>query len=98
MVSAGFGLRTIVLEAATRPNWKPGEVLAPECNPTLKELGLWGVLRTRRDLAVLSAGVRSRWGSEDISYRDGFCEPLGAGWIIDRPAFETFLSERASAA
>jgi flavin-dependent dehydrogenase len=98
MVSAGLGLRTIVLEAARAPRWKPGEVLAPECNPILKELGLWGLLAARPDLAISSAGVRSRWGSEDTYFRDGFCEPLGAGWIIDRRAFEMFLSERASAA
>lgn len=98
MVSARLGLRTIVLEAATSPNWKPGEVLAPECNPVLKALGLWTALATRRDLALSSAGVRSRWGSGDVAYRDGFREPSGAGWVIDRVAFETLLSERAIAA
>jgi flavin-dependent dehydrogenase len=98
MVSAGLGLRTVVLEAAAEPAWKPGEVLPPECNPILKELGLWGSLAARPDLAISSAGVRSRWGGEDIFFRDGFCEPLGAGWIIDRRAFEAFLSERAVAA
>jgi flavin-dependent dehydrogenase len=95
IASAGLGLRTIVLEAATEPSWKPGEVLAPECNPILKELGLWRLLAARHDVAKPCAGVRSCWGSKKISYRDGFCEPLGAGWIIDRLAFETFLSERA---
>jgi flavin-dependent dehydrogenase len=98
MVSAGLGLRTVVLEAATQARWKPGEVLAPECNPILKELGLWPLLAARPDLAILSAGVRSCWGSEAIYFRDGFCEPLGAGWIIDRRAFEMFLSQRARAA
>jgi flavin-dependent dehydrogenase len=98
MVAAGLGLRTIVFEAATEPRWKPGEVLAPVCNPILKELGLWRLLAARPDLAISSAGVRSRWGSEDIYFRDGFCEPLGAGWIIDRRAFEMFLSERTTTA
>jgi flavin-dependent dehydrogenase len=95
MVSAVLGLRTIVLEAAAEPSWKPGEVLAPECNPILKELGLWGLLASRPDLAISSAGVRSRWGGGDIFFRDGFREPLGAGWIVDRRAFETFLSNQA---
>jgi flavin-dependent dehydrogenase len=73
-------------------------VLPPECNPILKRLGLWSLLAARPDLATPSAGVRSCWGSDNISLRDGFCEPLGAGWIIDRQAFETFLSEQAVAA
>jgi flavin-dependent dehydrogenase len=98
MVSAGLGLRTLVLEAATEARWKPGEVLPPECNPILKDLGLWGSLAARPDLARSSAGVRSRWGSEDILFRDGFCETLGPGWVIDRRLFEMFLSERAVAA
>jgi flavin-dependent dehydrogenase len=98
MVSAGLGLRTVVLEAASEPCWKPGEVLAPECNPILKKLGLWNSLAARPDVATLSAGVRSCWSSDDVYVRDGFCEALGAGWIIDRRAFESFLSEQAAAA
>jgi len=95
MISAQLGLRTIVLEAAMEPSWKPGEVLAPECNPILKELGLWGCLASRPDFAISCAGVKSSWGSENVIFREAFCEPLGAGWIIDRRAFEMFLSERA---
>jgi flavin-dependent dehydrogenase len=95
MVSAGLGLRTIVLEAATEPNCKPGEVLAPECNPILRELGLWSLLAARPDVAMLSLGVRSSWNSYDVLFRDGFREPFGAGWIIDRRAFETVLSNQA---
>jgi len=98
MVSARLGLRTVVIEAEIEARWKAGEVLPPECNPILKHLGLWSLLRARPDLATPSAGVRSRWGSDDISFRDGFCESLGTGWIIDRQAFETFLSEQALAA
>jgi flavin-dependent dehydrogenase len=98
MISARLGLRTIVLEAEIEPKWKPGEVLAPECNPILRSIDLWSVLTARPDLATLSAGVRSSWGNDHISLRDGFCEPLGAGWIIQRQAFERFLSEQAAAA
>jgi flavin-dependent dehydrogenase len=98
MISARLGLRTIVLEAESKSKWKPGEVLPPECNPILKRLGLWSLLATRPDLATPSAGIRSCWGSDNISFRDGFREPLGTGWIIDRRAFETLLSEQAVAA
>jgi flavin-dependent dehydrogenase len=95
MVCAGLGLRTVVLEAAAEPRWKPGEVLAPECNPILRELGLWSELAARPGVAISCAGVRSRWGGDDEFFRDGFREPLGAGWIIDRRAFEAMLSQRA---
>jgi flavin-dependent dehydrogenase len=98
MVCASLGLRTIVLEAAAEARWKPGEVLAPECNPILRELGLWSVLASRPDVAMPCAGIRSRWGGDDEYFRDGFREPPGAGWIVDRRAFETMLSERAVSA
>jgi flavin-dependent dehydrogenase len=52
-------------------------------------------LAARPDIALRSAGVRSVWGSSEISFRDGFREPLGAGWIIDRRGFEELLSTRA---
>lgn len=95
MVSSRLGLQTIVLDAGSRARWKPGELLAPECNPILDRLGLLPSLATRPDIALRSAGVRSAWGSNEIFYRDGFQELLGAGWIIDRRAFEELLRERA---
>jgi flavin-dependent dehydrogenase len=93
--ASSFGLRTVVLEAATTPRWKPGEALAPECNPILDRVGLSALLASRPDVARRSAGIRSAWGSGEIAYRDGFREPLGAGWIIDRSRFEQLLSARA---
>ena len=53
------------------------------------------IVTSRPDVACRSAGIRSAWGSGEISYRDGFREPLGAGWIIDRSRFEQLLSARA---
>jgi flavin-dependent dehydrogenase len=84
-----------VLEAAAEPRWKPGEALSPESNAILDQLGLTEALAERSDLAIRSAGVRSAWGSHEAVFRDGFREPHGAGWIIDRLAFETLLYERA---
>lgn len=95
MTAARHGLTTIILEAAPQARWKPGETLAPECNPILKKLDLWELLAARPDIARSSAGVRSLWGSDEVFFRDGFRERFGPGWIIDRAAFETFLSERA---
>ncbi len=92
---SALGLRSVVLEAATTARWKPGEALAPECNPILERAGLSQPLAARPDIARRSAGVRSLWGSSEIWFRDGFCEPLGAGWIIDRGGFERFLGARA---
>jgi flavin-dependent dehydrogenase len=92
---SSLGLRTAVLEAATATRWKPGEALAPECNPILERAGLSRTLAARPDIALRSAGIRSVWGSSEVWFRDGFREPLGAGWIIDRSGFEEFLSARA---
>jgi 2-polyprenyl-6-methoxyphenol hydroxylase-like FAD-dependent oxidoreductase len=93
--ASSLGLRTVVLEAATKPRWKPGEALAPECNPILDRVGLSAPLASLPDVARRSAGIRSAWGSGEIAYRDGFRESLGAGWIIDRARFEQLLGARA---
>ena len=84
-----------MLEAAVGPRWKPGEALAPESNPILDRLGLSAWLAGRSDIACRSAGVRSIWGTGEVFFRDGFREPLGAGWVIDRRGFESFLDARA---
>lgn len=96
--AARLGLKTLVVEAAAGPRWKPGESLPSESNDLLRSLGLLGCFLARADVAVRSAGVRSVWGSSEIDYRDGFAEPKGAGWIVDRAAFERLLCERAVAA
>ena len=77
MVCASLGLRTIVLEAAAEARWKPGEVLAPECNPILRELGLWSVLASRPDVAM-PCGILDfrRWVNSLTAPGSGM--PIGA--------------------
>jgi flavin-dependent dehydrogenase len=72
MACAVLGLRTIVLEAATEPRWKPGEVLAPECNPILKELGLWALLDGRPESKAYVANVAISMTSAGVFFPPKF--------------------------
>lgn len=88
----GLGVRTVVLEAAPGPRWKPGESLPPSVNPVLGRLGLGEAMRKA---ALPSYGTSSRWGSPDLIDRDFVFGAAGAGWRIDRIAFEGELAAAA---
>ena len=91
----GLGVRTVVLEAAPEPRWKPGESLPPSINPILTRLGLSAAVR-RTGLPAYGTG--SRWGSAESVERDFLFGAAGDGWRIDRLAFETELALAAQRA
>ncbi len=88
----GLGVRTVLLEAAPGPRWKPGESLPPSINPILTRLGLNAAVRRA---ALPSYGVSSRWGSPELIERDFLFGVGGVGWRIDRLAFESELANAA---
>ena len=89
------GRDVVALEASAFDGPRFGETLAPECNPLLRELGVWdGVAST----AVESPGTISAWGSPEPGETDFVANVHGSGWHVDRNAFDRLLCEAASRA
>jgi len=95
---ASRGIATLVVESASGPRWKPGEVLAPNCVAALYALGLAEELARRPQLASACWGLRRRWGAPVEEIRDYVAEPGASGFIVDRAAFESLLARRAISA
>ena len=91
------GMQVVVVEAAARPRWKPGEVLAPNCVFALRALGLLDAL-SNREMASPCLGVRRTWVTPTPRLHDYLVERGGLGFVVDRAAFESHLVERASVA
>lgn len=91
----GLGVRTVVLEAAPGPRWKPGESLPPSINPILIRLGLREAVRRA---ALPSYGTSSRWGAPELIERDFVFGAGGDGWRIDRSVLESELAQAAQRA
>lgn len=90
------GLSPIVLEAHSTPQIKVGECLPPPINPMLDHFGLTERLRRRGNLPAY--GNRFVWGSNSVEERDFIFGPTGAGWRLDRAAFEDELMQAATEA
>lgn len=74
-----------------RPNI--GECLPPGIRPTLEKAGVWeAFLRAGHTPSV---GIRSSWGSDELTDRDFLLSPYGAGWHIDRTHFDAMMRESA---
>lgn len=82
-----------VAVAGLEPSTSFGEGLPPEAGPLLSRLGL-----NPPPDALPCAGVAMAWGSSELDHRDYLLSPGGAGWILDRAAFDRRLLERAAEA
>jgi len=89
------GRDVVVLEASAFDGPRYGETLAPECNPLLRELGVWEALASS---AVESPGTLSAWGSSALGETDFVTNRHGSGWHVDRNAFDRLLCDAASRA
>ncbi len=96
LVLARRGLRAVVLEAEPEPRPKAGETLPPALGPLLGHLGIEERLAEGGHLR--SHGVRAHWGSPRADENPYLASPFGAGWHVDRRAFEASLAEAARAA
>ena len=96
LVLARRGLRPVVLEAEPCPRPKPGETLPPALGPLLRRLGVEKRLAGGGHLR--SHGIRAHWGSPRPAESSFLASPFGAGWHVDRRAFEAALAEAAGAA
>jgi flavin-dependent dehydrogenase len=93
---ARSGARVAVLEATGYDTGRLGETLPPEINPALRDLGLWDSFCALGPLE--SPGTVSVWGDAQASPSDFVNSPHGAGWHVDRNAFDAMLLREAESA
>ncbi len=72
-----------------------GESLAPAAQRLLQDLDLADVLATIPSLRC--TGHASSWTDETLQTRDGFEDPEGGAWLVDRRLLEDAILERALA-
>lgn len=75
------------------PMSRIGESLPGAAMPLLHRLGL--IERFEFDDHRPSLGKASVWGSNLLVRRDGFTDPAGPGWCLNRLRFDTMLREAA---
>ena len=79
---------------ASRARPRIGESLPPAARPLLASLGLEQIVG---GVALPGNGTLSAWGSDSLAVTDSLFQPHGAGWTLDRDAFDACLREWASA-
>ncbi|MGB3182067.1 MAG: FAD-dependent monooxygenase [Cyclobacteriaceae bacterium] len=89
-------LSVAVYEAAPPGTQRIGESCPPDILMLLSQLGLADAFRSGPHMPF--PGFASLWGSPRVGYNDFITSPLGSGWRLDRPAFDTMLAEAAQAA
>jgi flavin-dependent dehydrogenase len=91
------GRRVVLLDGGRHPSAFAGGESLPPLAPALRhELALGTVLASGAHLPCY--GNASVWGSREIQYQHFITSPYGAGWHLDRPAFDAALREQAEAA
>jgi flavin-dependent dehydrogenase len=90
---ARAGVPAVVFEAAAGPQAKIGESLPPGAGPLLRRLGL--AERIEHGGHFRTYGNRSAWGQASVLERDFLMGAYGAGWRLDRYAFEESLARAA---
>ncbi len=85
------GLDVRLCSAGPPSRMRPGESLPPGCDQLLEEIFGPGGFRPEDHRPAY--GNRSAWGSGDLESADFIFNPFGAGWHLDRPAFDATLVE-----
>jgi len=84
--------RTLLIDRSSTPKPRAGESLPPAANKLLGDMGLLDEFKRQGHLPYY--GNQSRWGSETLQEADFMHDPLGHGWHLDRPVFESWLREK----
>lgn len=93
--AASRGLSVALFERRGRSGLRAGETVSAEVGPLLRELGAWEAVGGRLAQEEPCSIVRSAWGSDDVAGRPSILHPLGAGWHVDRAAFDEALVDWA---
>lgn len=83
------GASVAILSPPARDAFKVGESLTSAALPILRVLGFDAALFATAQLPSL--GSLSAWGSPVLVASDAIADPRGAGWHLDRAAFEAAL-------
>ena len=75
--------------------WPHGETLPGAARAVLRDLGHLAAFEAEAHLPSL--GRISAWGGAEVERTDGFRDPHGAGWRLDRTRFDTGLIDAAIA-
>lgn len=89
---ARAGLRIAVIDRGL-DHARCGETLPPSARTPLESLGLWSEFAAAGHVPFF--GNCSCWGSDEVHDQDFLYQPYGAGWRIDRNAFDTMLARAA---
>ncbi|MDI1430904.1 NAD(P)/FAD-dependent oxidoreductase [Polyangium sorediatum] len=88
------GRSVVVLERGRLGRPRVGETFGPEIEPLLATLGVLQAFRA--EACVPFRGVRSAWGSAEITARSSIVDPLGEGFHVDRARFDAMLAGAAA--
>jgi 2-polyprenyl-6-methoxyphenol hydroxylase-like FAD-dependent oxidoreductase len=90
---AQLGLPVTAIDRKPRSGLQIGESLPPDAKKLLEQLGVWREFDSAPHEKCY--GNRSYWWSDKAQYHDFMQHPVGHGWHIDRPGFETMLRKQA---
>ena len=85
------GLKVALVEQSDYSTARIGESLTPSIRPLLEYLDLWPVFQSSQSLEAY--GSQACWGSENISSLDYLFTLHGAGWSLNRTAFDRSLAD-----
>ena len=83
----------VLIDKMAEPPERIGECLPPAARRIFHRLGLLAEFNEQPH--ILSQGMQSYWGSEQVQVVDHIRNPDGFGWHLNRQAFELFLRESA---
>lgn len=87
-------LSVTVLERGAYTTPKVGESLSPGVRSLLHYLDLWPRFEAEQMLDLF--GTEAAWGSQTLGSMDFILTLHGAGWSLDRQAFERMMAEEAA--
>ena len=91
--SHASGLSAVLCEASAYDGPRIGETLPPPARRILEHLGVWESFRRQGHREV--HGTAAAWGSAVLWEHDFLFTTQGAGWHLDRTAFDAMLAKEA---
>jgi 2-polyprenyl-6-methoxyphenol hydroxylase-like FAD-dependent oxidoreductase len=94
---AASGVPDVAIFDAGRPStaFRIGESLPAAAAPLLRQLGVLDRMTALRPLT--RSGTTVLWGKEVVGHNDAVFDPAGAGWQLDRAAFDAALRDEVAA-
>lgn len=87
------GLRVVLLEKSNYTTYRTGESLSPGVRSLLEYLDVWTAF-DQQGICANCFGTKAAWGRAEMSELDFLFTIHGAGWSLDRKAFDLTLLQR----